>query len=266
MTTRCFAFGCSLTHYACATWADFVGSNFDEYYNYAQGGASNTFIMDSLIEADDRLTLNAETDYVVVMLTGFNRFSFIDEDSHWNTKGDLYTYYDTTKDSKTGWFLKNMWNDTWAVYSSWVAAKTIKSLLKSKNIPHKILMGMDNIHFLEPRDGADNGYQFNLNKNRMQMAQDIHDLTENDKSFHKWFLLIEDSNKHLLWRNENNRLDGHAAQKIHYKYFKEQFPEFVNTKTEKMFEYVESIFLDTTQKEQSTNFYLNFYRDFNKRL
>jgi hypothetical protein len=36
--SRFFAFGCSYTRYAYATWADYIGVNFDEYYNYGCGG------------------------------------------------------------------------------------------------------------------------------------------------------------------------------------------------------------------------------------
>ena len=49
---RFFAFGCSYTSYFYPTWADFIGSNFDEYYNYGQAGSGNRYIFNSIIEAN----------------------------------------------------------------------------------------------------------------------------------------------------------------------------------------------------------------------
>jgi hypothetical protein len=48
---RFFVFGCSFTKHHWPTWADFIAVNYDEYYNFAQGGC-NTFIMNRMIEID----------------------------------------------------------------------------------------------------------------------------------------------------------------------------------------------------------------------
>jgi hypothetical protein len=52
MSRRFFAFGCSYTSYFFPTWADLVGSNFDEYYNYGRPGASNRYIFSAVTEAN----------------------------------------------------------------------------------------------------------------------------------------------------------------------------------------------------------------------
>lgn len=264
MTSRCFAFGCSYTHYAYATWADYVGSNFDVYHNYARPGASNTFIMNKFIEANERYSFNRDSDYVLIMLTGFGRFSYIKEDNTWVNNGDLYSYYNNTKDEKVGWFLKNIWNDHYAVYMSWIAAKTIKNILQTKNIPHKILMGIDNTSYLKDNISSC-GYNYNLNKDGINLANEIYELVDNKQSYDEWMRNIDYENKHPIWKDENNRLDGHPSQSLHYKYFKEHFPEFVTDKSQKLYDLVEGIYEGSTQHLQENKFVNNFYKTYNKR-
>ena len=103
---RCFAFGCSYTSYSYATWADLIGINFKEYYNYGRAGCSNTYIMNRIIEADRTYNFNPDTDFVLIMLTGFGRFSYLPRQSGWQTKGDLYSYNNNTNDPITIEFVK----------------------------------------------------------------------------------------------------------------------------------------------------------------
>ena len=41
MNKRLFTFGCSFTKWSWPTWNDYIGLSFDEYYNFACGGADN---------------------------------------------------------------------------------------------------------------------------------------------------------------------------------------------------------------------------------
>ena len=68
MKKRLFAFGCSYTLYSYPTWVDFIGINFEEHYNYGRSGASNTFIMNRIIEANDQFKFNPDTDLILIML------------------------------------------------------------------------------------------------------------------------------------------------------------------------------------------------------
>ena len=47
--SRFFAFGCSYTNWIHnPTWADFIGINYNKYYNFGRPGASNTYIMQKI--------------------------------------------------------------------------------------------------------------------------------------------------------------------------------------------------------------------------
>ena len=138
MKSRFFAFGCSLTNYIWPTWADIVGANFDEFFNFGRGGASNFYILSKLLEADQQFDLNPETDTVIVMTTGINRYSFLEDDRTWCTEGDVSENVPITP-----------WNNDWAIYQSWVAITAMKTLLKEKNIKHLFLTGLNFDHYIE---------------------------------------------------------------------------------------------------------------------
>ena len=267
--TRCFAFGCSYTQYAYDTWADYLGSNFDEYYNYGRSGGSNTLIMNRLVEANSVFQFNPNTDYVAVMLTGFGRFSYLldnNNNSYWTTNGDLYSYYYKTKDKVSGWLLDNMWNEKWAVYQSWIAVKTIKDLLTSKNIPHKIVMGIDNSHYME-ETATKWGHTHTIHQETIDKVKDIYNTVNAVESFDQWMQSRYVTKDYPVWKdNGKNRIDGHPSQRIHYDYFKEMFPEYVTDESLKTFNFVESLFKDDSQEIQSNNYNNDFYNNFNKGL
>jgi hypothetical protein len=63
---RFFAFGCSFTNYYWPTWADIIGQDSNFYENWAQPGAGNHFIFNSIIEADARYNFNSD-DLIIIM-------------------------------------------------------------------------------------------------------------------------------------------------------------------------------------------------------
>jgi hypothetical protein len=268
--TRCFAFGCSYTQYAYATWADYLGANFDEYYNYSRAGASNTFVMNRLVEANSVFQFDPATDYVVVMLTGFGRFSYLltdhNNNSTWVTEGDLYSYYAHTKDAAAGWLLKNIWNEKWAVYMSWVATKAIKDILASKKIPHKILMGIDNSHYME-ETATKWGHTHVLQQETIDKVKEIYEIIDVSESYDQWMMPRYTTKDYPVWKDYGkSRIDGHPSQRIHYEYFKEIFPEYATDKSLNVFNLVESIFRDESQDIQGNSYIDNFYKDFNKAM
>ena len=74
---RFFSFGCSFTKdWDCPTWSDLIGIQFDEYYNLAMPGSSNTLIMQRFIESDLFYNFNKDTDVIMIGISGFGRMSF----------------------------------------------------------------------------------------------------------------------------------------------------------------------------------------------
>lgn len=247
---RCFAFGCSYTSYSYATWADLIGINFKEYYNYGRSGCSNTFIMNKIVEANEIYKFNPNTDYVLVMLTGFGRFSFLPANDGWQTYGDLHSYNYNTNNPVTVEFVKNMWSENWAVYQSWIAAKIIKQTLK--DIKHSMVMGIDNSAYI---DGT-----AELSDQVKPLANDIYSMLNVNITMNKWI----EKNQYTdspIWTEENRR-DGHPSTDVHLKYVKEFFPRFNTTKTIDFVKQWNSNFDYTSQQHMGTKFNDEFRRKY----
>jgi len=248
MKRRFFAFGCSYTLYCYPTWADFIGINFDEHYNYGRSGASNTFIMNKLIEADDRFNFNPDTDTVMIMLTGIGRFSYM-SNSQWMTDGDLLSNFAHTKNPKIGKILESIWSEEWIVYQSWVAAKVIKNLLTAKNIPHKILMSIDNREYLN--ETAD------IELTQISQVQEIYKLLDIKKTVDEWKTESAENNDTPYWNNK--QADGHPSMKAHFKFVKDHFPNLITERSKELLEQSELSFDNRSLEHQ-----LEIYKLFRK--
>ena len=138
--SRFFAFGCSFTYYCWPTWADLIGSQYDEYYNQAFYGRGNQYIMHSVYEADSLKKFTPD-DTVIVLLTGFTRNdTFIN--GQWTYRGSVYNPQNA--EIYTEEWMKNFWSLEQGVLTLWMAAKAIKALLDLRGCKYKILNAFDN--------------------------------------------------------------------------------------------------------------------------
>lgn len=254
---RLFAFGCSLTRYGYATWADLAGANFDEYYNYARSGGSNSLMMGRLVEADNYFNFNKNTDTVLIMFTGIGRHSYYLKDDGWIVKGDLYSYLSKNDDKTIEFFVKNMYSDKGAVYQSWLAIRTMKNLLVAKNIPHKILLGIGYDGYLKQNEYND--------EESIRKVMDIRTMIDENTALNDWFSREENRNSgpNTPFYTESNISDGHPNQRMHYEFLKKFLPEYNTIKTKELFDHVETIFDGRTQHKQEQTYRNKFYREYN---
>jgi hypothetical protein len=215
---RLITFGCSYTGYVTATWADYMGANFEEYMNYGQGGASNTFIMNRFIEVSNILN---EDDYVVVMFTNMDRFSFRNK-NNWKHGGNIYWNTDIPKD-----FLENMWSDEWSIYQTYIAVKTIKEILTLKNIKHTFLTSMNNI-VLEN--------EHRLNKLMNKYFTYIKDTLDIKEAMDDWKRINFENESNYVKYEDRDTHDTHPTQLMHYQYLKEIFPEYDTLESKERYE------------------------------
>lgn len=86
---RFFAFGCSFTNYAWPTWADFIGRNVGEYYNFGNSGSGNMAIFQQFIQANKKYNFTKD-DLVIIMWSNTTREDrYID--GCWRGVGNLET-------------------------------------------------------------------------------------------------------------------------------------------------------------------------------
>ncbi len=245
MNKRFFAFGCSYTSYCYPTWADYIGVGYDQYYNFGHAGCSNTFMMNRFIEAHDKLKFNKNTDTVFVMLTGFGRFSYIGpNEPNWQTHGDLYSYCANTKDPVLSFFSEKIWSDDFAVHQSWIAYKTIKSILLDLNVPHKFLMGIDNSLY---RDDIKN-----LSQRARRFSNEIYQGLDIARSLDEWKNL-EGNGDSPYWE-DIAQIDGHPSHKAHFKFMSEHFPELVTSPCLELLNFWSDNHIYSSQSNQGTKF------------
>lgn len=91
--SRLFTFGCSFTQYQWPTWADILASRFDQHENWAQSGAGNQFISNSLVECHLK-NIITDRDTVAIMWTNVCRLDTYKR-RRWHTPGNIFsqTYY-----------------------------------------------------------------------------------------------------------------------------------------------------------------------------
>lgn len=261
MKTRYFAFGCSYVKSRWGTIADLIGANFDEFYNYGASGGCNYRSHINLLQVDKFYKLNKDTDFVTIGVTGFARFSFIDEENKtWISAGDILPpdpkisldEWGPTHNPRVKAFAKNVESYTFAVYRSWVAILSMVNFLESKQIKYKIYPSIDNSLFLS---------DYKLSPNTRNKVQEISDLMPVKQSIDE-FIAINNWDRGVKYLDGNQ--DTHPQQKTYYNYLKTYFPEFDNEKTKSRFDFLESIFTFDSMNTQTVDFSNKFVRHYRK--
>lgn len=232
MKKRFFAFGCSYTSWEHETWADFIGASFSQYYNFGQAGSCNTFIMHKMLETNERYGFNSDTDVIIVGLTGFGRFTYLEQDNqtmqyNWKTNGDIL-FKNPDHPDKAKWVANNLYNFRWAVHNSWIALKVMKNFLQTKNIEHKFFMALDNTHYqtekntLELTEVYGDPKFLHIKINQLFNMMDIKESIEDYRRYRINILKLDETTLH------------HPTKQVHYDYAQRHFPEYITEKSKEV--------------------------------
>ncbi len=215
---RFFAFGCSYTYYCYPTWADIVGSQYDEYYNQALFGAGNEFIAQMVYEMDFLKKFNTN-DTVVVLMTSPTRYdSFIDQT--WQWRGSVFS--ETNKEVYTPQWHRDLWSVEQGVMSSWRALKSIRTLLTQRGVNHKILAAFPILGDDWAGDVAKNIKSPEV----LAMAEDFSASIDNrmDQTLFRQLHSKHNSNKELFYHFDFG-MDGHPTVPMHLDFVKNEMPD-----------------------------------------
>lgn len=86
--SRLFTFGCSFTNYRWSTWADCLAPEFGSFENWAQSGAGNHYIFNSVMEADQRHNFTTGDTVIVCWTNAMREDRYTDR---WQTLGNVTT-------------------------------------------------------------------------------------------------------------------------------------------------------------------------------
>lgn len=225
---RFFAFGCSYTNYFYPTWADLIGSNYKQYYNYGQPGCSNWYIFNAIIEANIIHKFTKE-DTIFIAWTGIDR-----ADGYINNAWKLQlhrdeNYYINYLDQFKGKLLELM---------NYVTV--LKDLFNAKEISYKflILTNIDHDYHAFTKDNC-------------------HDVVD----FYKDSISLIYPGFHQVLTNNRDRPiviagrsidDGHHLPWEHYDYVAKFFPEYVS-KTSELRETLITVYERTVDTDLSTD-------------
>jgi hypothetical protein len=252
--SRCFAFGCSFTKWFYPTWADHIGMNFSEYYNYANGALSNNTIAMRFVEADAIHKFNSD-DLILVGLSGIGRYNFFvngkNDATHLWGAGDLQSdalddYIDTvTKWKDFAHIIKFMrdhyWQRKWGIYYTWLAVKTMKRILTSNNVKHIIIAGLD-LNFYRDKE------LLNLSNQEVDMIEEVHSLLDCPESLQEY--------------DENNFTrpykDNHPFIESHLHFVKDKFPNLLTNKNFELLEKMKLEVKDITDQDTAYDHLMNY--------
>ena len=221
---RFFSFGCSFTKdWGCPTWSDFIGIQYDEYYNLAMPGSSNTLIMQRFIESDLFYNFNKETDVIMIAISGLGRISFPitkyndhskKEIDHFFSRGDIESIIasdsDTPEIAEIIEFVKTKFSKKrYCVFDSFMSVKIMKDLLSARGIEHKIISALDYKVYINNSEmyGIDTQLKSYLHK-----MQDMLDVKESINEF-------------------DNFSCHHPTPKTYYSFLEKYFPEHLSEKS-----------------------------------
>lgn len=219
MLKRCFAFGCSFTHwYFWPTWADFIGVNFEKYYNFGNPGTSNKIALQRFIEINALLKFT-DQDLILIGLTSMGRYNWLEsripsfekkEKPVWFCHGDPENW---PQNENSNFIRKNLWRHQWGIYDTWLAIHNIKTILDLIGAKYHFIMAMDNEHFLDSK-------LFDLTVEESSMAKDIFQIVNCQESLQNF----QKPYRHIL-------NDSHPSIDAHFDYVKKYFSEYVTDKS-----------------------------------
>jgi hypothetical protein len=126
---RLYTFGCSMTQYHWPTWADIVGTCWNEFENWGRPGAGNQYIFNSVIECDARNNFNSN-DTVLIMWSSISRIDYY----QFNAWGNLHSKYPDKNNSDYPVCCPEGYE-----ILSFAYMRAIEEFLKSKKVTFKML-------------------------------------------------------------------------------------------------------------------------------
>jgi hypothetical protein len=214
MNRRLFTFGCSFTNYKWQTWADIIGSQFEEFQNWGKSGAGNFFISSSLYECHSIYNITKD-DVVLIMFSSIDRFDFINQKSDYETNGSIYG----ENHSLYGDFVFNKWSEEFGLYNSWFSISSAKQLLDSIGCEYQLMKSFNFNQIDGPRE-----YEKPNNTNqRIDMCLNLIDgmiVGESLNEFHT------KKNQHYYFDDLPNKVDGHPPISIHLEWVKQNLKKY----------------------------------------
>jgi hypothetical protein len=253
--TRHFAFGCSYSDWHWPTTADFIGTAFDEHYNFGVGGCSNPEMLSLLMDSYRRDKINPKTDFVSVGISSCCRFAKLrrkDDSFQTMHSGDIIPLHYGWNHQENKWKVLRAQDETPhnAIFNTLGAVKNIKTFLELTGIPHVIYQSMELVSSVPGFIGSRIDWEYTYLDTSPPPFPYYHHNYYNDsqkKEIDNWLveilsikslpnesidLFAVDNSTTTFW--DDGDLDKHPSMDCHYTYFKKYFSDFDTPRAKKL--------------------------------
>jgi len=218
---RLFTFGCSCTGYHFPTWAELLGTQYKEFYNFGLSGMGNRFIQQMVFEADHHKKFTSE-DTVLVMFTSFLRNDVWLRDSKWPSRGPVFL--PTNKDIYNLWWFKKHWSLEWGLMDSWSSVNAVKNLLDIRGVKYKFMTAMPLEGNLQEGTTDSNIFEYDVSDFNYAHLLDV--------TYPVWYMSdnygFSKNDLYYTIIDDKKDIDLHPTIEMYAKYINEFLPEFDN--------------------------------------
>jgi len=218
---RLFTFGCSCTGYHFPTWAELLGTQYKEFYNFGLSGMGNRFIQQMVFEADHHKKFTPE-DTVLVMFTSFLRNDVWLRDSKWPSRGPVFL--PTNKDIYNLWWFKKHWSLEWGLMDSWSSVNAVKNLLDIRGVKYKFMTAMPLEGNLQEGTTDSNIFEYDVSDFNYAHLLDV--------TYPVWYMSdnygFSKNDLYYTIIDDKKDIDLHPTIEMYAKYINEFLPEFDN--------------------------------------
>lgn len=215
-TNRLFTFGCSFTQYKWPSWADIIGLNFNEFYNFGQPGSGMFFMLYQFTFGNEYFKFNQD-DTLIFMLSDDARVDIV-KNKKWLTTGLVFN----SKNILGNTFFEH-YSEIHAVESTYVYVYLLKEMLDKIGCKYEITYAFPPF-FKNTNDLFDDFVKEIWNKTHKLTNTNIESLTSflqkvNDSSYD----LVNDFNK-------KKYKDGHPTISTNLEYVKTYLSKYYDSK------------------------------------
>ena len=222
---RLFTFGCSHTCHHYPTWANLLGEEFHELYNFGKGGSGPLYSfhqISSLVRNRNHFNLT-EDDFIVWLITEENRFDAVVEHfdggtPHFNTS-QIYTI------DNQAWFTKKYIREVSVIdgiTKTLLYVESVVRLLQNHNLNFRIIPVLDEQTFFKGKESYYRNYSNNLKK-----------LIGEHTSLQAISRTIEENPHYYFIEGGELHFDGHWSIPIHAEFCRRNFDFYKGTNLKK---------------------------------
>ena len=214
---RLFTFGCSHTNHGYPTWANLLAEEFDELYNFGQGGTGplfSFFQISSLINNRHKWNLSMKDDLIVWLIPEENRHDvLVDRD-----EGHYYTTNTIHNDCEE-WYTEKYKREFSAVdglVKTTLYVESVVRLLQNHNLNFKIIPALE---------GLDFNPKIHYNEYSRNLKKIIGESTPLQTIAKNW---TDNPHYHFFFDGKLEQ-DGHWSIPIHQEFCKRNFDFYKET-------------------------------------